>query len=111
MKFDTIVVPTPTGEFRRVFVGKACWYPLTMAAKKVANVKWAAAYETAPTSAITHIARVRTVRQRADGTYKVTLDRVKRIRPIPFGGVRGGIRRPRYTTQRKLQLAKTIRDL
>lgn len=112
MEFDTIVVPTPTGEFRRVFLGKGCWYPLKMAVKNAANVKWAAAYQTAPTSAITHIARVRTVRQRADGTYKVLFEGVKRIRrPIPFGGVRGGIRRLRYTTQRKLQSAKTIRDL
>ncbi|MBP6013482.1 MAG: hypothetical protein KBA31_14750 [Alphaproteobacteria bacterium] len=112
MEFDTIVVPTPTGEFNRVFVGQGCWYPLKMAARKAGKVKWTAAYETAPKSAITHIARVRSVKQRADGTYKVVFDgRVKRIRPIPFGGVRGGIRRLRYTTQRKLQSAKSIRDL
>ena len=111
MEFDTIVVPTPTGEFRRI-CGQGCWYPLKMAVRKARNVKWAAAYETAPTSAVTHIARVRSLKQPADGTYKIVFDgRVKRIRPIPFGGVRGGIRRLRYTTQRKLQSAKLIRDL
>ena len=111
MELDTIVVPTPTGEFRRVFLGKRCWYPLKMAAGNAAKVKWAAAYETAPKSAITHVARVRHVKRCADGTYKVMLDGAKRIRPIPFGGVRGGIRRLRYTTHRKLQSAKSIRDL
>ena len=81
MEFDTIVVPTPTGEFRRVFVGEGCWYPLKMAAENTSKVKWAAAYETAPKSAITHIARVSRVKRHADGTYKVMFDDVKRIRP------------------------------
>ena len=112
MKFDTIVVPTPTDEFKRVFVGQGCWYPVMMAARKANQVKWVAAYETAPKSAITHIVRVGSVKPHPRGGYKVMFDgAVKRIRPVPFGGVRGGIRRLRYTTQRKLQTAKSIRSL
>ena len=112
MKFDTIVVPMPIDEFDKVLVGKSRWYPVAIAAKNVDRLKWLAAYVTRPTSAITHKARVRAIKRRADGRYVVHLDgAVTRIKPVPMGSVKGGVRRHWYTDQRKLQSAKTIKDL
>ena len=112
MDFDTIVVPMPIGEFERVLVGKSQWYPVAIAEENIGRLKWLAAYVTRPTSAITHKARVRTIKRRADGRYVVHLaGSVTRIKPVPKGSVSGGIRGPWYTDQRKLQSAKSIRDL
>ena len=110
--FDTIVVPMPIGEFKRVLVGKSRWYPVAIAEKNIHRLKWLAAYVTRPTSAITHKARVGAIKRRADGRYVVHVDgAVTRINPVPMGRAKGGIRRPWYTDQSKLLSAKSIRDL
>ena len=107
-----MVVPMPLHEFNNVLVGKKQWYPVVLAEKKIGQLRHLAAYVTKPTSAITHVARIRAIKPRPDGRYTIHLEgEVKRIKPVSLGGVKGGVRRLWYTTQRKLGSAKSLRDL
>jgi hypothetical protein len=112
---DTIIVPAYEEGFEKVFLGQQCWYEVRIAAEKMPKIKYAAAYLTYPTCAITHFAPVDHIEPYGDaGKYKLVFSQAAKplATPVLFGDARqGAMQGIRYTTLKKLQAAKQLRDL
>ncbi len=111
---DTIVVPANEDGFKDVFLNDNCWYAIRISGGKLNDIKYIAAYQTTPISAITHYAEVDSIEAYGDGTkYKLNFKgKAKKIEPIKFIGAKAGtMQGPRYTTIDKLLKAKTWKDL
>lgn len=111
---DTIVVPAQEDGFKEVFLGQNCWYAIRIGGGRLGDIKYIAAYQTAPISAVTHVAEVESIEPYGDGgKYKLNFATpAKPIGPIPFGhaplGMMQGIK---YTTHERLESAKELMDL
>lgn len=66
---DTTVVPAKEEGFNKVFLGENCWYAIRMSSSMLDRIKYIAAYQTAPISAITHYAEVSKI-ERYENTNK-----------------------------------------
>lgn len=111
---DTIVVPAQKEGFEKVFLGENCWYAIRLAGGKIPDIKWIAAYQTQPISAITHLAPVARIEPYGEsGKYRVVFSEPARaIQKIPFGNAPGGYMQGlRYTALEKLRAAKTVIDI
>jgi hypothetical protein len=111
---DTIIVPAQIDGFKDVFLGENCWYAIRISGGMLPKIRWIAAYQTQPISAITHIAPVDHIEPYGDGQkYKVVFsEQAKPIGPIEFGDApRGFMQGPRYTTHARLVKAKKLTDL
>lgn len=78
------------------------------------KIKYIAAYQTQPVSAITHYAPVERIEPYGEeGKYKLIFsEKAKPIGPLPFGDApQGSMQGPRYTSFAKLQTAKKLSDL
>jgi hypothetical protein len=110
-----MVVPCRDWGFNKAFIGENSWYYVRISAGKIDRIKWCAAYQVAPVSAITHIAPVdRIVQFGEQGQYKLIFSSpaVKLDHPIPLGAIKSGaMQGPRYTTLSKLKSAKDFSDL
>ena len=110
---DTIVVPAQKEGFDQVFLGEDCWYAIRISGGMLPKIKWIAAYQSAPVSAITHIAKVSHIEPYGEeGKYKLTFEgKAEKITPIPLKDApRGSMQGPRYTTKAKLLKAKKVMD-
>jgi hypothetical protein len=58
---DTVVVPAREEGFERVFLGQNRWYAVRIHPSMAKQLKYIAAYVTAPTSAITHYAPIQSI--------------------------------------------------
>lgn len=111
---DTMIVPAQPEGFQKVFLGEKVWYAVRIAGGRLNAIKYIAAYQTHPTSAITHYAPVSRIEQYGDdGKYKLIFAKAPiPIGPIPLGDApKGAVQSPRYTYFAKLQNAKTLTDL
>jgi len=111
---DTIIVPAQDEGFKEVFIGENCWYAIRIGGGKLKDIKYIAAYQTAPVSAITHYAEVESIEPYGDGgKYKLNFVGVaKSITPIKLGAAKkGALQSSRYTSYDKLMEAKDIMDL
>ena len=111
---NTIVVPTQREGFKQVFLGEDCWYAIRIAGGRLNQIKYIAAYQTAPVFAITHIAEVASIEPYGDGKkYKLNFaSPAKSIQPLKIGGAsRGIMQSPRYTNYVTLSKAKDMSDL
>jgi len=111
---NTIIVPAQEDGFNEVFLGKDCWYVIRISGGKLNKIKYIAAYQTAPISAVTHFAEVESIEPYGDGgKYKLNfVSPAKPIGPIKFkGGKQGTLQGPRYTTYEKLLSAKEVMEL
>lgn len=112
---DTIVVPAREDGFVETFLGENRWYAMRISGTMRPQIRYIAAYRVAPTSAITHIAPVRSIKPWKDsGKYLVNF--AQPARPIgPIGLKKSGRvkapQSPRYTVRRLLEGAKTLDDL
>ena len=87
------------------------WQAIRISGGMLPKIKYIAAYQTQPVSAITHFAPVAHIKLYGDnGKYKLVFSEpAKEIGPIPFGKTLPvAMRGPRYTTLNKLQSAKTV---
>ena len=111
-EIDTIVVPALEEGFREVFLGENCWHAIRISSAMVERIKWIAAYQTAPVSAITHVAPVdRIERFKRTSKYIVHFaEPAHEIAPITFPKGRRDliVQSPRYTSFRRLSKAKTL---
>ena len=125
-----VVVPARKEPFYHLFLGQGgehCWHEIRISSEKRGKIKYVAAYQTAPVSAITHCASVDLIepyfgisawalidgeRYRINGEkYKLIFSEPAReIGPIPKGRA-GPPQGPFYTTIQKLKNAKTLADL
>ena len=111
---DTVVVPAQQEGFESVFLGQNCWYSIRIAGGMLDKIKYIAAYQTNPVSAITHYAPVSQIEPYGEsGKYKLVFsEKAKPIGPIAFGDASpGSMQGPRYTTIDRLRKAKTLSDL
>lgn len=112
---DTVVVPAREEGFKEVFLGENRWYAIRIHGTMRPQIKYIAAYQIAPISAITHFAPVDSIQPWKDTDKYVVnfLEPAHAITPIPLvkGGRVKALQNLRYTTRHKLEAAKTLEDL
>ncbi len=111
---DTIIVPAQEEGFKEVFLGENCWYAIRIGGGKLKDIKYIAAYQTSPVSAVTHYAEIESIEPYGDGgKYRLNFNaKAKPIGPIKYGKAKQGVlQSPRYTTYEKLTSAKVLMDL
>jgi hypothetical protein len=114
-EFDTVVVPAREDGFQQVFLGENRWYSVRLHGTMRPQIKYIAAYQVAPVSAITHVAPVKSIEPWKD-TNKFVLnfsEPAAAIGPIPLvkGGRAKALQNLRYTSYARLKTAKTLDDL
>lgn len=111
---NTVIVPANEEGFKRVFLGEDSWYAIRIGGGMLNEIKFIAAYQTAPISAITHYAEVSSIETYGDGgKYKLNFkEKAKKIDPIKLGNAKpGSLQGPRYTNLNDMLEAKTIKAL
>ena len=111
---DTVIVPAQKEGFDKVFLGEDCWYAIRISGGMLDKIKYVAAYQSQPVSAITHFAPVDRIEPYGEsGKYKLVFaEKAKAIAPVPFGDASpGSMQGPRYTTFAQLTTAKKLTDL
>ena len=102
---DTIVVPAREDGFKDVFISENCWYAIRLNSSMIPKIKYIAAYQVAPISAITHIAEVKSIEQWKD-TNKYILYFSKspeKIKNVPLGKSKGKApQSPRYSSRKRI---------
>lgn len=114
-ELDTIVVPAREEGFNEVFIGEKCWYQIRISAAMLNKIKYIAAYQVAPISAITHVAEVERIEKYKDSNKYILhfKSEAKQIKKIPLLSKSKGKApmSPRYTTYARLLEAKSLDDL
>lgn len=114
MTIDTIIVTSKDDSFFNVFLLENCWYPLRMDDLKIPIIKWIAVCQPAPIRALTHIARIQTIKKYKDtGRYILHFDEPTELE-VPLSIKKGPqytIQGHRYTSMEKILKAKSIEDL
>ncbi len=112
---DTIIVSAKKEGFEETFLKEDCWYAIRISGGMLDKIKYIAAYQTQPVSAITHYAPVSRIEPYGEGgKYKVVFsESAKPIAPpIPYGDApRGVMQGPRYTSFARLQKARKLTDV
>ena len=111
---DTVIVPAKEEGFKQVFLGQNCWHAIRIGGGMIDKVRYIAAYQTAPVSAITHIAPVDRIEPFGDGgKYKLIFSEPAReISPIPFDDApKGSMQGTRYTNLKKLKKATKLSEI
>lgn len=112
---DTLVVPAQEPGFTETFLGENSWYAVRIGGGMLEKIKYIAAYQSAPVSAITHTAKVDRIEQYGDdGKYRLFFAEPAKPLPksIPLADAPAwSIRSPRYASLAKLQSAKSISEL
>lgn len=111
---DTVIVPAQEDGFKDVFLAENRWYAIRIGGGKLNEIKYIAAYQSAPISAITHYAEVESIQAYGDGgKYQLNFkSKAMELGPIVFGDAKtGSMQGPRYTDIETLLKAKNIRDI
>lgn len=112
---DTIVVPAQKEGFDEVFIGENAWYAIRISGGMLDKIKYIAAYQTLPVSAVTHIAPVERIEPYGEeGKYKLIFSEpAKELdTPIPVADApRGMMQSIRYTNHDKFKTAKKVAEL
>nr|WP_299382193.1 hypothetical protein [Allomuricauda sp.] len=110
-EIDTIVVPAREDGFKDVFIDGNSWYAIRLNSSMIPKIKYIAAYQVSPISAITHIANVKSIEQWKD-TNKYILyftEPAEEIKKVPLGKSKGKApQSPRYSSKNRILKAKTM---
>lgn len=111
-KCDTIIVPAQEDGFNRVCIGENQWYAIRIGAAMRARIKYIAAYQVVPISAITHIAEIKEIVPHKDtGKFLVTFKGpAKEIKPIPIKESKNSSQGPIYAEFENLIKAKSVEE-
>ena len=114
-EIDTIVVPEREEGFKETFIGENMWRAVRIHSSMQPKLKYVAAYQIAPVSAITYVAEVSHIEPWKDtGKYALYFKGdAQEINPIPLvsGGKVSAPQASRYTSFARLQKAKTLDDV
>ena len=91
-----------------------CWYSIRISGGMLDKIKYIAAYQTQPVSAITHYAPVDRIEPYGEsGKYKIIFsEKAPALGPIPYGDApAGSMQGPRYTSLERLKRARTLTDI
>jgi len=114
--WDTIVVPAQKDGFDKVFLGQNAWYSIRISSAMRDKIKYIAAYQSSPVSAITHVAEVDRIEKYRDTDkcivyFKSKARKIDNI-GLPNGSPAGLVpQSSRYTNFIRLANAKTIDQL
>jgi hypothetical protein len=113
---DTVIVPAQPENFERVFLGENCWYAIRISGGMLKRIKFIAAYQALPVSAVTHYAPVERIEPYGEsGKYKLVFS--EKAKPVDQGQIPLGDVNPvfmmgsKYTSLAKLKAAHTLADL
>ena len=111
-KADTIIVPAREEGFRKVFLGENQWRAIRISAAMKDRIKYIAAYQIRPISAVTHIAEVKEIRLYQDtGKYVLNFKGpAQEITHVPLGDSKQSPQGPIYAVRDELLGAKTLAD-
>ncbi len=94
---DTVVVPARAEGFKETFLGENRWYEIRVSAGMLERIKFIAAYQLKPISAVTHLAEVKEIRPcGTNGKFEVIFSgpakaikkvRLKNSKNAPYGPV------------------------
>jgi hypothetical protein len=112
---DTVVVPAHEDGFEETFIGENRWYAVRIHPTMAAQLKYIAAYVTAPVQAITHYAPIRSI-EPWENTGKMVInfaDPAKEIGPLKAikNGKVSHLQGLRYTTIEKLKKATSLDEV
>jgi hypothetical protein len=112
---DTIVVPAQAEGFQETFLGENRWHAIRIHGTMRPQIKYIAAYQVRPISAITHIASVSSIEPWGDtGKFVVNFSEsageITPIKLVPKGRVKA-LQNTRYTTLKRLEAAKTLDEV
>lgn len=114
-ELDTIVVPAQEDGFQETFIGENCWYQIRISAAMINKIKYIAAYQVAPISAITHLAEVERIEKYKETDKYIVYFRgeAKPIKKVSLSGATKvkAPQSPRYTSYNKLMQASTLDEL
>lgn len=112
---DTVIVPAQEPGFTETFLGENSWDAIRIGGGMFDKIKYIAAYQTMPVSAVTHYATVKYIEPYGDGgKYRLVFTEPAKSLPqsISLGDAPSALMRsPRYTNLAKLLSAKKITDL
>lgn len=112
MKCDTIIVPAQPDGFKRVFMGENQWWPIRIGPAMKDRIKYIAAYQVKPISAITHLAEVGEIKPyKNTGKYVVIFKQpAAPVGPIKPKDTKFSPQGPIYAQKDRLLTAKTLED-
>jgi hypothetical protein len=108
---DTIVIPAREDGFKEVFINENCWYAIRLNSSMIPKIKYIAAYQVAPISAITHIAKIKSIEQWKDTNKYILhfIETAEKIKNIPLGKIKGKApQSPRYSSKDRIIYATTL---
>lgn len=110
---DTVIVPAREEGFKREFLGNHQWYAIRLSPAMKDRLKYIAAYQVAPVSAVTHIAEIESIKPYEDtGKYMIAFKGPARaIGPVTSGKLKYSFQGPTYVQSEKLFAAKTLEDV
>ena len=112
---DTVIVPAQREGFERVFLGEDRWRAIRISGGMLPGIKYVAAYQVQPVSAVTHYAPVDRIEPYGEeGKYQLVFSaKAKPLeQPVPFGDApQGAMQGPRYTNFERLIAARKLADL
>ena len=112
-ELDTIVVPAKKEGFQQEFIENNCWFAIRINASMIDKIKYIAAYQVAPISAITYYAEVASITKWNDTNKYIVhfKEPAKKVGPIKLankGGKGSAPQAPRYTSIDRLLKAKLL---
>jgi len=110
---DTVIVPARKEGFEREFLGNHQWYAIRISPAMKDRLKYIAAYQVSPVSAVTHIAEIAKIEPYQDtGKYKVIFKGPpETIGPVKSGAANYSLQGPTYVQREKLLGAKTLEEV
>lgn len=114
-ELDTIVVPAREEGFREEFMKNNCWFAIRISGAMLDKIKYIAAYQVAPVSAITYLAEVEKIEKYKDTNKYIVYFRMgtlRKINKILLGKKKGlAPQAPRYSSYKTIVKAETLDDL